>query len=88
MLCFEQFGKNYHIEGVEKGKHYVAKHTKAHKREKWNRVEFQVKMVDGGEFFERECGSSTRVLSAAIQLRYSTSCVSACEEICLVKCLD
>jgi hypothetical protein len=57
------------IEEVEKGKLYLAKHTKAHKREKRGRVQFQVKMVDGGEFFE--C-SSTSELSAAVLLRYAT----------------
>jgi hypothetical protein len=42
----EQFGKNlyraeaYRVEEVEKGKLYLAKHTKPHKREKWSRVIF------------------------------------------------
>jgi hypothetical protein len=59
---FEQFGHNlyqagaYRVEEVEKGKLYLAKHTKPHKREKWSRVVFEVKLVDDGELFECECG--------------------------------
>lgn len=59
---FEQFGKNlylagaYRIEEVEKGKLHLAKHTKTHKREKWSQVKFQVKMFDGGDYYEREYG--------------------------------
>jgi azurin len=59
---FEQFGHNlylagaYRVEEVVKDQLYLAKHTKAHKREKWSRVEFQVKIIDGGEFFDYECG--------------------------------
>jgi hypothetical protein len=59
---FEQFGNNlylagaYRVEEVEKGKMYLAKHTKPHKRERWSRVVFEVKLVDDGELFECECG--------------------------------
>uniref|UniRef100_A0ACD5ZBL6 Uncharacterized protein n=1 Tax=Avena sativa TaxID=4498 RepID=A0ACD5ZBL6_AVESA len=59
---FEQFGQNlyedgaYKIEEVQKGKIYLAKHTKPHKREKWSRVIFKVGMVNEGEYFECECG--------------------------------
>jgi hypothetical protein len=59
---FEQFGHNlyqagaYRVEEVEKGKLYLAKHTKPHRREKWTRVVFEVKVLDDGELFECECG--------------------------------
>jgi predicted metalloenzyme YecM len=58
---FEQFGHNlyqagaYRVEEVENGRLYLVKHTKPHKREKWSRVVFEVKVVDAGELFECEC---------------------------------
>ncbi|KAM3366755.1 hypothetical protein ACQJBY_015845 [Aegilops geniculata] len=59
---FEQIGHilhecgAYQVEEIEKHKLYVAIHDEAEKRENWCRVSSTVKMLDGSNEFECECG--------------------------------
>uniref|UniRef100_A0ACD5UFA8 Uncharacterized protein n=1 Tax=Avena sativa TaxID=4498 RepID=A0ACD5UFA8_AVESA len=58
---YEQFGQNlyrslaFHVEEIEKDKVYKARHTNAARREKWSRVEFEVRILGDKEEFDCEC---------------------------------
>ena len=55
---FEQFGHilyecgAYQVEEIERHKTYVAIHSEAEKRDKWCRVAYKVRMLDGGDEFD------------------------------------
>jgi hypothetical protein len=59
---FEQFGEMlyksfaYRVEEIEKGKLYLARHTNADRRERWTKVEFEVRVMGKNEEFNCECG--------------------------------
>jgi hypothetical protein len=59
---FEQFGEMlymsfaYRVEEMEKGKLYLARHTNADRRERWTKVEFEVRVMGENEEFDCECG--------------------------------
>jgi hypothetical protein len=58
----EQFGQMlyrgfaYRVEEIEKGKLYRARHTNAERRERWSKVEFEVRVIGENEEFDCECG--------------------------------
>uniref|UniRef100_A0ACD6A3Y8 Uncharacterized protein n=1 Tax=Avena sativa TaxID=4498 RepID=A0ACD6A3Y8_AVESA len=59
---FEPFGQMlyqgfaYRVEEIEKDRLYLAWQTNAARREKWSRVEFEVKVLGNKEEFYYECG--------------------------------
>jgi hypothetical protein len=63
----------YRVEEVEEGKLYMEKHTKPHKREKWSRVVFEVKLADDTEFFSVNVDCSSTWACFAATLKVSTN---------------
>jgi hypothetical protein len=59
---FEQFGEMlymsfaYRMEEIEKGKLYLVRHTNADRRERWTKVEFEVRVIGENDEFDCECG--------------------------------
>lgn len=59
---FEQFGNilyeagYYDVHEVKQDEVYTLVHNQSEKREKWSRVRFEVKILDGGTEYECECG--------------------------------
>jgi hypothetical protein len=46
----------YNVDDTNAPSVYLVVHDKAKQRERWSRVEFSVRVLDGGAFFECDCG--------------------------------